>query len=423
MKLESIAFTWPISPLKLSLRLPQISQKTWQKICRNILSAKLKSLDQGRLKIIDNGETMYFGKPSAKKIQAEIRVHHPAFYSQTLMGGSLGFSESYLKGQWSSPDIVCLFRYFIQNLETLNDIEKGFGQAKAPLQKLIHWTRRNTKSGSQKNISAHYDLGNEFFKLFLDESLSYSCAFFDHPQQSLKQASLNKIRKTCEKLKLTSQDHLLEVGTGWGALAIYAVQNYGCQVTTTTISEKQYQYATEQVRKLKLQDKIKILKKDYRDLNGSFDKIVSIEMIEALGYEYFGTFFEKCDKLLKAGGKMLLQSILMREDQYERSKNEVDFIKRYIFPGGCIPSLGALNRAMSKHSSFQLIHFEDITAHYVKTLQHWRKNFLKNQREIRKLGFPEEFLRCWEYYFTYCEAGFAERYCLDAQMVMVKPND
>jgi cyclopropane-fatty-acyl-phospholipid synthase len=288
--------------------------------------------------------------------------------------------------------------------------------------RFYHYLRRNTKAGSQKNIEAHYDLGNDFFELFLDETLTYSSGVFEKENMTLREASAAKYDRICRKLELGPEDHVIEIGTGWGGFAFHAVSHYGCRVTTTTISQKQFDLATQRVRDAGLDDRITVVLKDYRDLEGQFDKLVSIEMIEAVGHQFYDTYFETCSRLLKSEGMALIQAITITDQVYDQHKNSVDFIKRYIFPGSTIPSITALMNSMTRASDFKLFHLEDITSSYVKTLQQWRKRFLERLDQVRALGYSDAFIRAWNFYLTYCEAGFHERYIGDVQMLLVKPG-
>jgi cyclopropane-fatty-acyl-phospholipid synthase len=299
-------------------------------------------------------------------------------------------------------------------------MESGPARAAAPLRAAAHWLRRNTRAGSRRNIAAHYDLGNDFFALFLDASMMYSCALFEDPAATLAEAQRAKLDAVCRKLALGPGDHVLEIGTGWGGFALHAASRYGCRVTTTTISRNQHELARERVRAAGLEARVTLLLEDYRDLRGRYDKLVSIEMIEAIGHQYFGEFFRRCDALLAPGGRMLLQAITIADQRYEAARDEVDFIKRYIFPGCCIPSVTALARAMTASSTLRIEHLEDIGPHYATTLARWRDNLLGNAARVRALGLPESFLRMWVFYLCYCEAGFAERALGDVQAVLRK---
>ena len=282
---------------------------------------------------------------------------------------------------------------------------------------------RNTQQGSRKNIAAHYDIGNDLFKIMLDKTMMYSSAIFGDENMSLYDAQMNRLDVICKKLDLQASDQLLEIGTGWGTLSIYAAKNYGCHVTTTTISREQYNLTCERVEKEGLSDRITVLIKDYRHLNGKFDKLVSVEMIEAVGHQYYETYFNKCSELLKPTGMMLLQAITISDQQFEAAKTSVDFIKRYIFPGSCIPSVTAMQQAITNSSDLRLYDLKDIGPHYATTLNHWRKNINANMDEIKKLGYSDEFIKMWDFYLCYCEGGFIERVISDVHMLLVKPNN
>jgi cyclopropane-fatty-acyl-phospholipid synthase len=318
--------------------------------------------------------------------------------------------------------LTAFFRIFILNREVMIDVEKGWARTTQPLLSLFQFLRRNTREGSRKNIEAHYDLGNDFFKLFLDDTLTYSCGIFESEHTDLREASMAKYDRLCQKIHLRPGDHVLEIGTGWGGFAMHAVRNYGCRVTTTTISPQQHALAAERIQEAGLEDRITLLLEDYRDLEGQYDKLVSIEMIEAVGHRYYDTYFSTCARLLKPNGVMAIQAITITDQVYERVKDAVDFIKRYIFPGSTIPSVTALCQSITQSSDLRLFHLEDITSHYVTTLRRWRERFIERINEVRALGYSDAFLRTWDFYFTYCEAGFAERWIGDVQMVLVKPE-
>ena len=300
-------------------------------------------------------------------------------------------------------------------------MEKGLARLTARFYKIYHYVRKNTKARSRKNILAHYDLGNGFYELFLDETMTYSCGIFQRADSTLREASEEKYDRICRKLKLTTGDRVMEIGSGWGGFAVHAAKNYGVSVTTTTISDDQHQFAANRFKTAGLKDRITLLKKDYRDLRGRFDKLVSIEMIEAVGHHFYQTFFQTCSRLLKDDGMMALQAITIRDQIFKRHKRSVDFIKRYIFPGSCIPSITAISNAVAKATDLQLVDLEDITPHYAKTLKEWRRRFFANINKVRALGFSDTFIRMWEYYLCYCEGGFAERYIGNVQLVFAKP--
>jgi cyclopropane-fatty-acyl-phospholipid synthase len=311
---------------------------------------------------------------------------------------------------------------FLCNRRHLESLGPGMRWLTGPLALLLRCQRRNTLKGSRRNIGAHYDLGNELFELFLDNTMMYSCGIFPHPQATLEEASETKLAHICKKLQLGPTDHVLEIGTGWGGFALYAAKHYGCRVTTTTISRQQYDYARQRVADAGLEDRITLLFDDYRQLHGSYDKLVSIEMIEAIGHRQFDTYFAKCSALLKAEGMMLLQSITIADQRYPAAKKAVDFIQRHIFPGGCLPSVAALSDAIARKTDMRIFHLEDIGPHYAATLHHWRERFLAGLEQVRRLGYPERFIRMWEYYLCYCEGGFRQQSIGAVQLLLIKPG-
>ena len=310
-------------------------------------------------------------------------------YTRLLFGGSIGAAEAYMEGFWSADDLTMVMRILALNQKAFEDMEKGLARLTAPFYKFYHFVRKNTKAGSRKNILAHYDLGNDFYALFLDETMTYSCGIFEQEDSTLREASEAKYDRICRKLQLAAGDRVLEIGTGWGGFAVHAAQNYGVQVTTTTISDQQHQFAEKRIKTAGLEDRITLLKKDYRDLSGEFDKLVSIEMIEAVGHHYFKAFFRTCSRLLKDDGMMALQAITIGDQIFDRHKRSVDFIKRYIFPGSCIPSITAISNAIAGATDLRLVHLEDITAHYARTLHDWRRRFFANIEKVRDLGFSD----------------------------------
>jgi cyclopropane-fatty-acyl-phospholipid synthase len=386
--------------------------------------AKLAALRDGCLVMIEGNERHRFGKPSAALPEpVVIHVHDARLYGDVAFGGSVGAGEAYMRGYWTSAQLVDVVRLFVLNMDTLDGLETGLARFTNPLRKAVHALRRNSRAGSRRNIAAHYDLGNEFFRSFLDETLMYSSATFEHATQSLHDAQLARLDRICRKLELGPDDHLLEIGTGWGGLAIHAASRYGCRVTTTTISREQHAEATERVHAAGLEGRIEVLCEDYRDLTGTYDKLVSIEMIEAIGHEYHDTYFARCAQLLEPEGAMLLQAITIADQRYERARRSVDFIQRYIFPGSCIPSVAALSDSIARASDLRVFDLEDIGPHYATTLAHWRQNFRANLPHIRALGYDDTFIRMWEYYLCYCEGGFAERVLGDVMMLLVKPRN
>jgi len=392
-------------------------------LAKRAVLQRLAQLRDGQLTLIDGDAVHCFGKPSdAFPVSVTARIHNQRFYSDMAFGGSIGAGEAYMQGYWTTEQLTDLVRVFVRNMDVLDGMETGMARLTAPLQKVLHWFHRNTRGGSRKNIAAHYDLGNDFFKLFLDDSMMYSSAMFTDSAMSLGDAQRARLQTICRKLDLQASDHLLEIGTGWGGFAIYAARKYGCRITTATISKEQFDLACERIKAAGLQDRITVLLSDYRDLQGKYDKLVSIEMIEAVGYQYYDRFFAKCSSLLKPEGTMVLQAITIVDQKYEQAKHSVDFIQRYIFPGSCIPSVTAMIASITKSSDLRLFHLEDIGPHYATTLRIWRENLFANLDKVKALGYSDAFIRMWEYYFCYCEGGFTERAIGDVHMVLAKPR-
>ncbi len=354
-------------------------------------------------------------------LRARLDVHDDVLWP-SLLRGSLGLGSSYGDGAWSSPDLVALIRLAARNATQFDALRRWLGPVARPAQNLASSVRRNTPGRSRRQIAAHYDLGNDLYRLFLDETLMYSAAVFETPGATLHEAQLAKLDRICRKLQLTPGDHLLEIGTGWGAMAVHAARHYGCRVTTTTISAEQHAAALERVRAAGLQDRVTVLQQDYRHLEGTYDKLVSIEMIEAVGWRDFGTYFKACSDLLTPEGIMLLQAITIDERAYEVEKASKSFINQLIFPGGCLPSQEVIARSVRRETDLRVVQLEDITGHYVRTLQEWRANFLTAEREIGRLGYDLRFRRLWTLYLAYCEAGFAERRIYDVQLLLAKPR-
>ncbi len=382
----------------------------------------LQNLQFGELILTENGNTTVFKGDGRTDLIAEIEVLNPKFYSFIAFGGGVGAGEAYINHYWQSPDLSKVIQLFAVNQSVMDSMEGGLASFTAPMKKAFHWLNKNTHKGSKSNIVAHYDLGNEFFKLFLDPSMMYSSGIFYNEADSMHQASINKLKRICDRLKLTSDDSVIEIGTGWGSFAIYAAQNYGCHVTTTTISDEQYDYAVTQVKAAGLSDKITLLKQDYRELTGQFDKLVSIEMIEAVGHHYYDTFFAKCNDLLKDDGEMLIQAITIADQRFDSAKKDIDFIKRYIFPGSCIPSVDAISKSLKRTTQLRITNMDDIGTHYARTLNLWRSNFFKRIDDVRAQGFSEAFIRMWDYYLCYCEGGFKEQVISTTQLHLVKPQ-
>jgi cyclopropane-fatty-acyl-phospholipid synthase len=376
----------------------------------------------GELVIVEAGSRMTFGEYLPERpLRATVEVRSARFYRR-LLGGSVGLCESYMDGLWDCDDLVALTRIAALNVRALDSLRRALAPALIPVQRWGRWLARNTPGRARRRIAAHYDLGNELFSLFLDETMMYSCAVFDSPATTLREASLAKLQLVCEKLNLGADDHLLEIGTGWGGLAVYAARRYGCRVTTTTISREQHDYACRRVREAGLEDRVTVLLEDYRALRGRYDKLVSIEMIEAVGWQYFPTFFRRCSELVKDDGAMLLQAIVIDDRAYHVEKAGKSFINTYIFPGGCLPSLEIISRSVAPVTVFRQVDLEDITAHYATTLERWRERFLRAGGRLCELGYDERFRRLWELYLSYCEGGFRERRIQDIQLLLAKPG-
>ncbi|MEZ7990203.1 MAG: cyclopropane-fatty-acyl-phospholipid synthase family protein [Halioglobus sp.] len=407
-----------------TLRLPQTrSARVGEKIAREAIFRLLSKLQVGSLTLHEGPCSHHFGSvDKPHEPQAEVHIHSPAVYSQMLTGGSIGSGEAYMKGYWSSPDAMDVMRIFSANLVLLNKFDASQSVFVKLALKIAHRFNRNTYKGSQLNIAAHYDLGNEFFQLFLDPTMMYSSALFSDKSASLEVASETKLDELCQQLELKSDDHLLEIGTGWGGMAIHAAKNFGCRVTTTTISQEQYDFASARVREEGLEGQITLLCEDYRNLTGEYDKLVSIEMIEAVGHDFYQNYFRMCSGLLKPNGKMVIQAITMADQRYKEARDSVDFIKRYIFPGGCLPSVAVMAQHIARDTDMQIVHLRDITNDYAETLAHWRQRFLANLEAVRGMGFSEEFVRMWDFYLCYCEGGFRERVISTVQLAFAKPD-
>jgi cyclopropane-fatty-acyl-phospholipid synthase len=393
------------------------------RLAKKLLLSQLQKIRHGRLRLVDPQSDHSFGAlTDIGPFDVTIQVRDPHFYSDAVFGGTTGAGEAYMHGLWDCDDLTALVRLMVVNRDLMNDVDSGWSRLSEPVLKAAHWLNRNTAAGSRRNIAAHYDLGNKFFELFLDETMAYSCGIFETPDATLFDASTAKFEAACSKLKLSPAHHLLEIGTGWGGLAIHAARHHGCRVTTTTISREQCELAKERVARANLSDRITVLLEDYRELRGEYDALVSIEMIEAVGHQYLDTYFRQCSTLLRPHGAMLLQAITIRDQFYEQAKRSVDFIKRFIFPGSFIPSAQALVNSLARATDLKMFHMEDIGPHYARTLRLWRERLLARQDEVRALGYPESFLRMWEYYLCYCEGGFEERQLGDVQMLLIKPR-
>jgi cyclopropane-fatty-acyl-phospholipid synthase len=388
------------------------------RIARWVLSRFLRRIGAGSLTVLEDGSRRVYGSgPPA----ATITVHSPRMWRAGLTG-SRGLADAYADGLWDSPDLVALVRLAARNAPGLDRLRRRVALVRVPVQLLRSRLRRSTRGRRRRDIAAHYDLGNQLFSRMLDPTMSYSCAVFEGAGMGLEEAQLNKLELICRKLDLGPGDHLLEIGTGWGALAIHAAATRGCRVTTTTISREQHAHAVEAVRRSGVEDRVTVLLRDYRDLTGRYDKLVSIEMIEAVGWRHLGAFFAKCSELLVSDGAMLLQAIAIDDRAYEVEKASRSFMNTQIFPGGCLPSLELMTRGVARHTDMQMVQLEDLTRHYVETLRRWRGRFTVHARELAGLGYDERFQRVWTLYLAYCEAGFAERRILDLQLVLAKPR-
>jgi cyclopropane-fatty-acyl-phospholipid synthase len=388
-------------------------------VCRLVACRLLKRIGVGSLLIVEPGRRHRFGDGSPT---ATVELHDARVWRMLLLRGSRGLAEAFERGLWDSPDLVALIRLAALNASRLDRLRARLAPLLAPVRAAAIVTRRSTRSRRRRDIAAHYDLGIDLFERMLDPTLSYSCAVFEDTHATLEQAQLAKLELVCEKLELGPEDRLLEIGTGWGALAVYAAATRGCRVTTTTISREQYDVAVARVRSAGLEQLVTVLRTDYRDLTGSYDKLVSIEMIEAVGWRHFGVFFAKCSELLAPHGAMLLQAITIDDRAYDVEKAAKSFINTRIFPGGCLPSLEVIMRSVARDTDMQALDLEDITAHYVETLRRWRRRFLASAPGLAKLGFDDRFQRLWTLYLAYCEAGFAERRICDVQLVLAKPR-
>jgi cyclopropane-fatty-acyl-phospholipid synthase len=382
-----------------------------------------KRIEIGRLVMTIGDDCFEMGQESHDtELVAYIHVENKAVFRQMMLNGMVGAAEMFMLGAWHTPDLSMVIKIMSLNINMLNEMENHRSIPQRISSKLFNYFKQNTLSGSQKNISAHYDLSNDFFSTFLDPSMMYSSAIFKTQETSLAEAAVYKLDAICQKLELKPSDHLLEIGTGWGGMAIHAAQNYGCKVTTTTISQAQYDFACEKVSRLGLGHQITVLKDDYRDLSGSFDKLVSIEMIEAVGHQFYQSYFERCSSLLKPHGLALIQAITISDQRFHEAKDATDFIQRYIFPGGCLPSVSVIANCIAEYTDMQLTDLHDITDSYVLTLQHWRDAFLNNIDDIKAMGFDDVFCRMWEYYLCYCEGGFDARIIQTSQILLAKPH-
>lgn len=381
----------------------------------------LSSANRGQLNMTVEGQRFQFGEQENPSLVAEVQVLDKDIFKTLMFRGSIGIAEDFIAGKWKSPDLTRVIEFFVANQHSLDAVERKFG----PILRLGYFFKkfknRNNVKQAKKNILAHYDLGNHLYQQFLDSNMQYSSAIYPDTLSDLEQAQTHKMDTICQRLQLKPGDTVMEIGTGWGGLAIHMASKYGCEVTTTTISDAQHEYAQARIEKLGLSDKITLLKQDYRKLTGSFDKLVSIEMIEAVGHEYLNGFFEKCSSLLKRDGLMLIQAITIADQRYDYYRRDVDFIQTYIFPGGCLPSIERMSRSIASHTDLVIHEMHDIGLHYAKTLEHWRERFLEAWPQLSQQGFDEQFKRLWLYYLCYCEGGFLQRAISTVHLVARKP--
>lgn len=390
---------------------------------RKALLDKLAKLENARLRLSDPIGDFELGTGTTDDLSAGIVVNDLSFYRKLALGGSIGAAEAYMERLWQADDLTRVIQIMVKNRDLLDSMEGGVATLANKLLTLWHFGNRNTATGSQKNISAHYDLGNELFELFLDQHGMYSSATFYSPDATLEQASTDKLDRICRKLDLNATDHVLEIGTGWGGFAVYAAKHYGCKITTTTISKAQYEAAKIRIQETGVADRVNVVMQDYRELQGRFDKLVSIEMIEAVGHQFLDTYLKQCAALLKNNGLALIQAITIEDWRYHQAIKSVDFIQRYIFPGSFIPSVSAIVESSARSTDLRLINLEDQGDSYAMTMKNWRERFMSRLEEVRQQKYSEEFIRMWEFYMAYCEGGFKEKSISSVQLLFAKPGN
>lgn len=398
------------------------------KVYKAVFLSVLKNFKEGLIKIsFPDGSQLEHGDQKSTLV-ADMKIHSNDFFRKLVLSADIGLGEAYVNCDWSSSDLSNFFRWALLNVESSGMIS---GTKKRSLKinalrvfdRWRHLLNKNTVQGSQKNISAHYDLSNDFYNLMLDPTMMYSCAYFENANTDLESAQLNKLKFLCQDLDIRSTDHILEIGCGWGGFATYAARNYGCKVTGVTISKKQFEYCLQRAKSEQLDHLLSFQFCDYRNLDGKYDKIISIEMLEAVGHEYLPDFFKKCEEVLKPDGALVVQVITSPDSRYESFKNGVDWIQKYIFPGSLLPSVAALNEASSQQSKLHMYQLRDIGIHYGQTLRHWKKRFLSRIEDVKKLKFDDRFIRMWEYYLSYCESAFDMRNISDVQITYIRPNN
>jgi cyclopropane-fatty-acyl-phospholipid synthase len=412
------------APLSLSSETPDVDAGPgvggWPaRLARHLTLRRLDGLREGALDLEEEGRVRRF-RGAAPGPEARVRVADPGLWTSLVSGGLVGAAESFARGEWECEDLTALVRLFLRNPEPMNGLDGGLGRLAALGRGLRHLRRRNDRRGARRNIAAHYDLGNDFFAAFLDPTLTYSCALFEREGMELEAAQRAKYERVLRKLRVGPGDRLLEIGSGWGGFAIHAASRTGCRVTTVTLSQRQLEEARERVARAGLADRVEVRLEDYRDLRGTWDKLVSIEMIEAVGAEYLDTYFRTCAARLAPHGAMALQAITIADQHYERARREVDFIKRWIFPGGCLPSVEAMARSAARTPDLRVVHLEDWTPHYAETLRRWRERFHAARSDLRRRGYDPFLLRLWDFYLGYCEGGFEERNIGLVQLVLAR---
>jgi len=395
-----------------------------ERAARAAVHALLRRIDGGVVEVEEEGRLLAFGRqalPPLEPLRARVRVHSPRLWTELALHQGVGFGRARMEGLWSCEDLVTLVRIAARAMVAGDRAKARIAPLLGPLQRTAWRLRSNTRERSRERIAAHYDLGNELFSRFLDETMTYSCGIFERPGATLREASVAKLERICRTLDLGPDDHVLEIGTGWGGFAVHAASRYGCRVTTTTISRAQHDHAREAVRAAGLEDRVTLLLEDYRDLRGTYDKLVSVEMVEAVGWEHLDDYFAVCSRRLKDDGAMLIQAITTSDRSYRVERAAASFINAFVFPGGTLPSLAAIERSVDRAGDLRTVRLEDISGHYVPTLRAWRENFLGAWEELRGHGYDERFRRVWELYLAYCEAGFAERRIQDVQLTIAKP--
>lgn len=392
----------------------------FERLCRRLVCGRLARLKTVRVDVREGARRTVLGRHRDHDDPIRIDVHAPRFWSRVATGGGLGAAEAWRRGEWSTPDLTGLLRTMLRDEIGGRSVDDGLGRVGAAAARVLHRIRPNTRRGSRRNIHAHYDIGNDLFALFLDETMTYSSAIFEAPGECLAAAQVRKLERLARMLHLEPGMEVLEIGTGWGSFALHAAGQHGCHVTTTTISEAQYELANRRVAAAGLQDRITILRKDYRDLDGSYDAVASIEMIEAVGHDFLPGYFKVIGERLRPGGRAAIQAISMPDAEYDAYRKRADFIQRYIFPGSCCPSIAAITDAAGRGSDLRLTALDDIGTHYAETLRRWRVRFDEREDEVRALGYDDAFIRLWRYYLAYCEAGFDERYISVAQLAFTR---